>query len=151
MTKWIRTLSINKKSMSVFFITLMILRPVPNSLAFEMDLQEIPVNKNNNLCKSTLRYSSNFHSNTRVLDPSWPDQGTCSVARSLCQQKTPMGRNKYPTAKVELRSTDSTVILRTMLAQRNTMSVFAKYAHEVLALYESTPIYVSPLPTHWMI
>lgn len=49
-------------------------------------------------------------------------------------------------------STDSVVVLRTMLAQRSTINILARYTHEVLTLYGKSQIYnVPPLPTHWMI
>jgi exonuclease III len=40
---------------------------------------------------------------------------------------------------------------RTLLSRRDTIGLFAKFAHEVISIYEATPLLIPSLPLHWLI
>ncbi|PPQ83377.1 hypothetical protein CVT26_012753 [Gymnopilus dilepis] len=41
--------------------------------------------------------------------------------------------------------------LRTLIAERDTIGLLAKFTHEVIALYEATPVLIPSLPLDWVI
>lgn len=49
------------------------------------------------------------------------------------------------------QSISSEALLRNLISHRHTIGLVAKYTHEVLSLFDATPMLVPALPLHWLI
>ncbi|KAJ7736021.1 hypothetical protein DFH07DRAFT_753607, partial [Mycena maculata] len=59
-------------------------------------------------------------------------------------------RNDVPDLPL-LNLMPSVEFFRNMIAYRKTISLVAKFAYEVTEIYETTPMYIPPLPTRWLV